>query len=248
MRKTVKKALALILLLSLAVPLVSGCAGGGALKLQSGLAGDENFHQDRPYALDADQVAPTGAEFKRAEEYLTQNILESAENGSLAFDFAVDGAYFSEVFTTYEKSLETTADDDTRTDYTLTYTKAGEPLTVTVYATLYKTLPVIEWTVWLENTSDANTGIITEFYGLTDTFGQSDDGDYKLLTFKGSRQAPGGIPAPPRHPPPPGARAVSREARGRPITACSVTTRPRPGASRACSSRSAGRASGSPTL
>ena len=60
---------------------------------------------------------------------------------------------------------------------------------MTVYATLYKTLPVIEWTVWLENTSDANTGIITEFYGLTDTFGQSDDGDYKLLTFKGSRQA-----------------------------------------------------------
>ncbi len=56
---------------------------------------------------------------------MTQNILESAESGSLAFDFAVDGAYFSEVFTTYEKSLETTADDDTRTDYTLTYTKAG---------------------------------------------------------------------------------------------------------------------------
>ncbi len=189
MRKTVKKALALILLLSLAVPLVSGCAGGGALKLQSGFTGDENFYLDRPYALDADQVAPTKDEFKRAEEYLTQNILESAESGSLAFDFAVDGAYFSEVFTTYEKSLETTADDDTRTDYTLTYTKAGEPLTVTVYATLYKTLPVIEWTVWLENTSDANTGIITEFYGLTDTFGQSDDGDYKLLTFKGSRQA-----------------------------------------------------------
>ena len=189
MRKTVKKALALILLLSLAVPLVSGCAGGGALKLQSGFTGDENFYLDRPYALDADQVAPTKDEFKRAEEYLTQNILESAESGSLAFDFAVDGAYFSEVFTTYEKSLETTADDDTRTDYTLIYTKAGEPLTVTVYATLYKTLPVIEWTVWLENTSDANTGIITEFYGLADTFGQSDDGDYKLLTFQGSREA-----------------------------------------------------------
>ena len=75
MRKTVKKALALILLLSLAVPLVSGCAGGGALKLQSGFTGDENFYLDRPYALDADQVAPTKDEFKRAEEYLTQNIL-----------------------------------------------------------------------------------------------------------------------------------------------------------------------------
>ena len=189
MRKTVRKAIALVLLLSLCLPLASGCAGGGALKLQSGFTGDENFYLDRPYALDADQVGPTEDEFKRAEEYLTQKILESAESGSLAFDFAVDGVYFSEVFTTYEKSLETTADDDVRTDYTLTYAKAGEPLTVTVYATLYKASPVIEWTVWLENTSDGNTGIITDFNGLTDTFGQSDDGDYKLLTFKGSRQA-----------------------------------------------------------
>ena len=189
MRKTVKKAIALVLLLGLCLPLASGCAGGGALKLQSGLTGDSDFFQDRPYALDADQVGPTEDEFKRAEEYLTQKILESAESGSLAFDFAVDGVYFSEVFTTYEKSLETTADDDVRTDYTLTYAKAGEPLTVTVYATLYKASPVIEWTVWLENTSDGNTGIITDFNGLTDTFGQSDDGDYKLLTFQGSREA-----------------------------------------------------------
>ncbi len=82
MRKTVKKSACAR---TSAQP---GCSagfrlcGGGALKLKTGLAGDENFHQDRPYALDADQVAPTRAEFKRAEEYLTQNILESAESGS----------------------------------------------------------------------------------------------------------------------------------------------------------------------
>ena len=39
MRKTVKKAIALVLLLGLCLPLASGCAGGGALKLQSRNAG-----------------------------------------------------------------------------------------------------------------------------------------------------------------------------------------------------------------
>ena len=61
---------------------------------------------------------------------------------------------------------------------------------MTVYATLYKVSPVIEWTVWLENTSDANTGIITEFYGLADTFGQSDDGDSSCLPSRAAGRQP----------------------------------------------------------
>ncbi len=199
-----KKTLSIILVLIMALGLIAGCSeapsenGNGAsiddkdlIKLSYTLEDrDANFFMDREYAVDAASAETTEAELKKAEEYLTQYVLEAAKNGDSAFDFSVDGESFAQDIKNWTVETEKTDDTDVKTDWTLTYTKDGNPLTVTVYATLYKEYAIIEWTVWLTNTGNEKTGQITEFFALEDTFGASfADSEFRVTTFEGGHES-----------------------------------------------------------
>ncbi len=187
-----KKIISTILLLIMCLGLFAGCSSkSGLIKLDYTIEDkDAYFFMDREYALDASNVDTTEAELKKAESYLTDYVLEAAKNGDSAFDFLVDGASFAEDIKNWTVETEKTDDTDVKTDWTLTYTKDGNPITVTVYATLYKEYAIIEWTVWLTNTGSEKTGQITELNALKDTFAEDfAQSEIRLTTFEGSHES-----------------------------------------------------------
>ena len=190
-----KRILALLAVLAVALGLFAGCGASGTRNLKVNYALNEEekitkFFMDREYALDADSARTTEDELQKAEEFLTQYVLEAAQNGVSAFDIKIGDTQFAQDIGNWTLQSETTGDDDVKTDYTLTYTKDGEPLTVTVYATLYKAYPIVEWTVWLTNTGAANSAQITDFNALSHVFGADQaDSQFKLTTFEGSHEA-----------------------------------------------------------
>ena len=190
-----KRILALLSVLTMVFGLCAGCGtgGAGALKVRYTLSDEEKltkFFMDREYALDADSAKITEAELEKAEAFLAEHVLEAAESGDSAFDIKIGDTQFAQDIKNWDLASEQTGDDETKTDYTLTYTKSGEPLTVTVYATLYKAYPVIEWTIWLTNTGDKNSAQITDFNALGYVFGaEQADSQFKLTTFEGSHEA-----------------------------------------------------------
>ena len=83
--------------------------------------------------------------------------------------------------------MQETGADDVKTDYTLVFTKPDQPVTATVYASLYRQWPVVEWTLWLE-TRAIQQRRITELNGLDLTVDAADEEtEYNLTTFFGSR-------------------------------------------------------------
>ncbi len=191
----IKRITAVALLVALLCSVFSGCSFGLEneqfdIALNTGLEGNEYYYINRDYVIDASSVEATEAEYLKAESYIKEQILESKDADTLGFDYAVDGVFFSEVFTEYEKQVEVVEEDDVKTEWLVTYKKAGEVLEVSVKAVLYKVAPVCEWTVWITNTGSENSGVITDFSGLKVTVGQaSEDKAYKMLTFDGGRDA-----------------------------------------------------------
>lgn len=166
---------------------LGGCSGG-ALKLQAVADPIEDYFRDRPYALEAGQTDPTKAEHKRAQQWLEQYLLGCMENGAVPFDFLIDGESFAQSLSSWSCDVQETGADDVKIDYTLVFTKPDQPVTATVYASLYRQWPVVEWTLWLENTGDSNSGVITELNGLDLTVDAADEEtEYNLTTFFGSR-------------------------------------------------------------
>lgn len=190
-----KRFISALLLACILLPLFAGCArqfwdaGQYDIALNTGLEGDSYYYIDRDYAIDSTQVEATEAEYAKAEAYIKEQILESSDANTLGFDFAVDGKLFSEVFTEYERNVEEVASDDIMTEWEVTYKKPGEVLEVSIKAVLYKVAPVCEWTVWIENTGDANSGIITDFSGYKATIGNAGNNVYDVLGWGGGRDA-----------------------------------------------------------
>lgn len=190
----IKRIISALLLLIILCSVFTGCSFGVEnekfdIALNTGLEGDEHFYIDRDYAIDATQVEATEAEYLKAEAYIKEQILESKDASTLGFDFAVDGKFFSEVFSEYEREVEQVADDDVMTEWAVNYKKDGEVLEVNIKAVLYKVAPVCEWTVYIENTGDKDSGIITDFSGYKATIGAADNGVYDILAFGGGRDA-----------------------------------------------------------
>ncbi len=186
-----KRIVSALLLLIMCLSLFAGCSQEGKLIKISNEIEDKDayFFMDREYALDASNVDTIQAELDKAEEYLTTKILEAAKNGDSAFDFLLDGKSFAEDIANWTLKTEQTGDDEVKTDWTLTYTKDGNPLQVDVYATLYKEYAVIEWTVWITNISNEKTGQITELLALNDTFGEEfADGEFRCTFYEGSHE------------------------------------------------------------
>lgn len=189
MKNNMARTISLLLLIAMLAGLISGCSDGG-VKIAAVEDTLTSFYRDRVYALDADNTDPTEAELNKAKEYLETYLLNSIESGKIAFDFSLGETTFSSVLTSWASKLETVSDTEVQTDYVLKYTKTDEPITVTVYATLYKETPIIEWTVWLENEGAERSETITGFSGLRMNVAAPEESDYNLVTFQGSHQSP----------------------------------------------------------
>ena len=171
------------------VGLLAGCSvknnAAGATKVNYVIQNDEDnefFFMDREYALTAEDTDTTQEELDKAGKWLSDYILAGDKNN--AFDFLVDGISFADDIKSWKLNTEM-VEGETKTDWTLTYTKDGQPLQVGVYVTSYKEYAIIEWTVWITNVGDKNSGVISEFNGLNKTFGKADD--YNLTYWKGSK-------------------------------------------------------------
>lgn len=180
------KITAAVLLLVLVISILTGC--GAAKGLAVNADNDEkNAWLNRTYAVTAEDAKVTDAEMKKAKQWLTDYLLDSQKSGKIGFDFTVGDQQFSEMVDSWTLAVETTADTDVKTDYVLHYTKDGQPLKVTVCATLYKQYPIVEYTPWIENVGVENSRTIREFYGLAQTFAQGKNTDaLQVMRWSGS--------------------------------------------------------------
>lgn len=143
---------------------------------------NEYFFMDREYALTADDTETTEKEIEKAGEWLSDYILKGDKDN--AFNFLIDGKSFVDDIKSWKLSTEKTQ-DDIKTDWTLTYTKNGQPLEVVVFATAYKEYAIIEWTVYINNIGEENSGVISEFQSLNKKFGNAKE--YNITYWKGSK-------------------------------------------------------------
>lgn len=183
-----KRVVCFILCVAMVAGLFAGCSSNnaeGATRVNYVVQDDQNnefFFMDREYAITADDAEPTDKEIDKAGKWLSDYILKGDRQN--AFDFLVDGKSFVDGIKSWKLHTER-EDGETKTDWTLTYTKNGQPLEVVVYATAYKAYAIIEWTVWINNVGNENSGVISEFNGLDKTFGKADD--YNITYWKGSK-------------------------------------------------------------
>ena len=184
-----KRIICLILCAVMVVGIVAGCSTGGnavgATRVNYTITDDENntfFFMDREYALTADDTETMQKELDKAGQWLSDYILKGDKNN--AFDFKVDGKSFVDDIKSWTLNTDM-VESETQTDWTLTYTKSGQPLKVVVYATAYNNFAIIEWTVWIYNVGDTNSGVITEFNALNKEFGKAKD--YNITYWNGSK-------------------------------------------------------------
>ena len=184
-----KRIIVFVLCAVMLVGLIAGCStpdnAAGAIRVNYVIQNDEDnayFFMDREYAITAEDAETMDAELEKAGRWLSDYILAGDKNN--AFDFQVDGVSFVDDIKAWTLNTEK-QEGETKTDWTLTYTKAGQPLKVVVYATAYKEFAIIEWTVWIRNEGTENSGVITEFDGLDKTFGKAED--YNVTYWKGSK-------------------------------------------------------------
>ena len=77
--------------------------------------------------------------------------------------------------------------DDNRTEHTLTYTDPKSGLVVRCVAVEYHDFPVVEWTLYFQNTGSAPTPILENIQALDTRFERSEDGEFILHHSKGSQ-------------------------------------------------------------
>jgi alpha-galactosidase len=77
--------------------------------------------------------------------------------------------------------------DDNRTEHTLTYTDPRSGLVVRSVAVEYHDFPVVEWTLYFQNTGSAPTPILENIQALDTRFERGEDGEFILHHSKGSQ-------------------------------------------------------------
>lgn len=80
--------------------------------------------------------------------------------------------------------------DTDRTEYVTIYTDPQTGLTVRCVAVAYSDFPVVEWTVYLKNSSSTSTPILQNVRALDSEFERTTEGEFLLHHSKGSTNSP----------------------------------------------------------
>ena len=140
-------------------------------------------------------------EMARKDAWLRQNLPPAAATSrpvfaadSALFSFVFDGEKSRSLLPSWQSALDSRALDRDRTQYSFTWTDPKTALQVRMVLVDYSDYPAVEWTVWLRNTSDRPTGIISDFLGLDVALSKSPPGKLTataaLRTIRGDDCSP----------------------------------------------------------
>ncbi len=122
------------------------------------------------------------------EKVLARQWAESAmfsEAGQRPFNFVIDGKTFGERLEGWKHKSEIRELDAERREHMLTWNDGRTGLQVRCVVVTYADSPVVEWTLWLKNTGEANTPIIENIQGLDFTFEREGTGEFVLHGLRG---------------------------------------------------------------
>ena len=125
-------------------------------------------------ALTLHAATPTAEENAAAMQWAQSNVF--AEQAKLPLSFMLGGKSSDELLRDGKRTDATRELDTQRRELTRTWMDAATGLQVRLVATEYAVFPVVEWTVWLKNTGQADTPILEKIQGLNVTFERSADG------------------------------------------------------------------------
>jgi len=100
------------------------------------------------------------------ELYLSDLPVIQQPDASVLLSFTYNGQPSDKLLSTWGHKDEPKKLDDTRTQYTTTWTDPKTGLEVRLVAVEYSDFPVVEWTVWFKNTGSADTPLLADVQGL----------------------------------------------------------------------------------
>ena len=106
------------------------------------------------------------------------------------FSFRYGGRDSSELLKTWRLERSTRNLDANRTQHTATYSDAQTGLIARCVAVAYSDYPVVEWTVYLENSSSSPTPILENVQAIDSEFERTAEGEFLLHHSKGSPNSP----------------------------------------------------------
>ena len=134
-------------------------------------------------ALTLHAATPTAEENAAAMQWAQSNVF--AEQAKLPFSFTLGGKSSDELLRDGKRTDATRELNAQRRELTRTWMDAATGLQVRLVATEYAGFPVVDWTVWLKNTGQADTPILENIQGLDVTFERSADGEFVLHGVRG---------------------------------------------------------------
>ena len=128
-------------------------------------------------------VSPSPDELTTAKEWARKTFL--TDSAPTAFSLTYDGKQSDEFLKAWKWRKGTSELDAQRIEHTLTWFDPITGLQVQCRAIEYTDFPVVEWTVYLKNTSDKRTPILENIQGLDIRFQRNGEGEFLLHGIRG---------------------------------------------------------------
>lgn len=152
------------------------CCGGILVLNKENIKAIEYKKNIRFDTIGAEEINLTDAEKKLCSEWYKNKVF--SENGGYPFTFKVDGEKFNPA--DWDKSFPEIPQIEAgnvykggKTEY-LVLTNKEKSLKVTVEATFFADNATCQWTVYIKNTGNENSGVISDFYALDSDFSTGD--------------------------------------------------------------------------
>lgn len=137
---------------------------------------------------DARVTLATGATIWLAD--LPVGPLPGAYSSDPPFSFLYEGRNSSEFLKSWRLERTTRRLDTVRTQYVSTYSDPPTGLVVRCVAVAYSDYPVVEWTVYFENSSSSPTPMLESIQAIDSEFERTAEGEFVLHHSKGSPNSP----------------------------------------------------------
>ena len=130
--------------------------------------------------ITARQLSVSKNEKKMCKDWYNERIINAGKDGSPpAYSFSVDGVALRDSLDDWSFSVGETSTAGAyfsggKTTF-VTLTNKKLKLTATVKATIYEELATCEWTVFIKNNRDENSGEVSHFFALDELFDAQDD-------------------------------------------------------------------------
>src|SRR5437773_4823470 len=133
-------------------------------------------------------VTPTRAELDERRRWTSSAFEESGADPLCSF--RLDGRSSRDLLKDWNVQRSSEKLDETRIRRTITWRQPGEGLIVRCEGVEYADFPVVEWTVYLKNTSPADSGIIEDLRAVDLTLRRDAGGEFLLHHNTGSPCTP----------------------------------------------------------